>query len=278
MRHFLIHCLFVLPILTIYVTFVPAVLHAQIHTESWDSYLAKFGDQPASVLVDMGLNASAPDKRYPYLVVVGPKAHSSNKYGLPDNEEISQLETILDATDNFITGITAKVLAGTVTYNGERLNYYYVKDTTGIRNAIRRMYNRSFKDYQFKLSVKSDPQWLTYSTFLYPSEETLNWMDNNKLITVLLQSGDSLTKPRNIVYAACFKTDSSRSAFMAFVTGNGYTVQKSPTVKNYTFPECILFSRFGYIKMDSINIVTTTIKEEVKKHNGFYDGWSAPLK
>ena len=254
----------------------PAVTHGQ--TEIWDSYMSKLGDKPASILVDMGLNANAPDKRYPYLVITGPYAQKSDKKGLPEKQEINALEEILDASSNFITGITAKVLAGTVTYNSQRLNYYYVKDTTGIRNAIMRMYNRSFKGYKFALSIKPDAQWLMYSTFLYPSEETQNWMENNKVMTRLLQSGDSLTKPRNIVYAACFHTDSSRVAFASFVTGTGYSIQKSLTIKSDTDPLCLIFSKFGYIKKDSVDVVTSGLKEELHKHNGVYDGWNAPLK
>ncbi len=226
----------------------------------------------------MGLMANAPDKRYPFLVITGPQAHNCDKNGIPASDEIETLERVLDATGDFLTGLTAKVLAGTYTHNCQRVNYYYVKDTTGIRNAIYRLYNRTYKDYKFVINIKQDPYWRNYLTFLYPSEETQNWMENNKVVTTMLQSGDSLTKQRNITFAACFKSDTARTAFSDFATGKGYTIQKSPTVKSGTHALCLLFSKYNYVQMDTLNKYTFEIKKEITKHDGAYDGWSAPLK
>jgi len=44
--------------------------HAQ---ENWDTYMAKFGNKPGSVLVDMGLMAKAPDKLLSFLVITAPR-------------------------------------------------------------------------------------------------------------------------------------------------------------------------------------------------------------
>lgn len=247
-------------------------------TENWDSYLATVSGKPASVLVDLGLFSTAPDKRYPFVVITGPQTQTLNDKGIPNKMEIKDLEQILDVTTNFITGITARVLAGTFTYNNERLNYYYVKDTTGVRNAILRVYNRNFKAYKFVINIKPDPQWLNYLTFLYPSEAALNLMENNKVIMQLLQSGDSLRQKRDIRFATCFKTDTARAAFATYLTEKGYTLQKSPLLKKSEYPLCQLFSRFGSVKADSISIITAEIKLEAKKHNGLYSGWDATLK
>lgn len=148
-----------------------ATTYAQ-HEEKWDTYVAMFGDKYGSVLVDMARISSAPDKSLPYLVVTGPRAHKCDKRGIPDKEEIDMLEAILDATGSFLTGATPKALVGTFTSNCERLNYYYVKDTTAVRNAIARMYNRNYKDYSYKISIRPDAEWSTYRTFLYPTDET----------------------------------------------------------------------------------------------------------
>ena len=240
--------------------------------------MAKFGDKPGSVLVDMGQFAVAPDKRYPFLVSTGPHTTDCKKNGIPSDNEISNMEQALDATSGFLTGITAKVLVGTLTYNCERLNYYYVKDTAGIRNAIMRMYKRSFPHYDFAVNIKYDPTWSTYLTFLYPSDETKNWMENTRIITQLLQTGDSLKKKRDISFIACFPTDTARDAFSGFVANAGYTVRKTNTLKRVEQGQCITFSRFGPVQIDTLCAQTTRLKTEVKKHNGFYAGWDATLR
>lgn len=253
-------------------------LTASAQTELWDTYISKVGDKPATILLDMNLVLSAPDRRYPYLVITGPQAHNCGKNGMPNSDEIMTLESILDATGNFLTGVTPKVLVGTVMYNCQRNNYYYVKDTVAIKNALRRMYNRNFKDYSYTLTIKPDPQWLSYRTFLYPNDETQNWMDNNRIITTMLQQGDSLRQERTISFAACFATDTARSAFTTYITAKGYTVDKTHTTKLPDAPQCLVFSKLGAIKVDSINTITFEIRNEVKRHSGIYNGWNAPLK
>ena len=259
---------------TILYSLLICTAHAQ--TEHWDTYMAKFGDKPGSVLVNMGYKDYAPDRRYPYLVITGPQALNCNKEGLPNKEEIDVLEGILDATDNFITGVTAKVLVGTFTYNRERLNYYYVKDTVGIRNAIMRLYNRNYKNYKYAINMKPDKEWNTYLTFLYPDKETLIWMDNDKIITGMLDAGDDLSKERNINFDLYFKSDTGRMAFSDFAHSKGYKTElKSADNRNY--PYQLIVSKFTLVKMDALNTMTKELKSELGKYDSFYNGWGAPL-
>ncbi len=246
--------------------------------EQWDTYMAKFGDKPGSVLVDLNLYNTAPDKKYPNLVITGPRAHKCNAKGLPETSEIDALEDILTSTDNFLTGVTAKVLCGTFTYKCERLNYYYVKDTVGIRNALARMYGRSYKDYDYAVNIKSDPDWVTYRTFLYPDEATQNWMENDKIVTKLLQTGDSLTMKRDVIFSFYFRTDTDRVAFANYAAGRGYKTQQpeSPKGESKSYP--LLVSTYAYVKMDAICALSTDLKKEARLHHGIYNYWTAPFK
>jgi Family of unknown function (DUF695)/Regulator of ribonuclease activity B len=246
---------------------------ANAQNEHWDTYMAKFGNKPASVLVDMGQVTVAPDQKYQNLVITGPRVQNCNKQGLPDKEEINTLEDILDGTGNFLTGVTPKVLVGTVTYNCERLNYYYVKDTVGIRNAIARMYGKSYPNYTYTIRIKHDPEWVSYRTFLYPDEPTLNWMENDKIITKMIQQGDTAHTLRDINFDLFFKTDTDRSAFVVFAKTKGYKVAAMPAPKNANAPFEVVVATLNYIKMDIINPMTEELKAAAKKHHGFFSGW-----
>ena len=269
-----------------YIILIQAVLFAFIFSpasgqnDGWDTYIAKFGDKPGSVLVDMGLINTAPDKRYPYLVITGPQVHKCNADGLPDKEEIDQLEEILSATDNFLTGVTAKMLTGTFSYNCERLNYYYVKDTVGIRNALMRMYRRSYPDYSYVINMKKDQEWVTYRTLLYPDEKVKNWMENDKVITKMMQDGDSLTGQRDISFDLYFKTDTDRTAFASYAGTHGFDVtvpNSDPVSKGTQMPYELTISKYSYVKMDGMVAMTEEIKQQVRQHHGVYGGWIAPL-
>ncbi len=254
------------------------VFKAGAQTERWDTYMAKFGDKPGSVLVDMGYKDMAPDSRYPFLVVTGPKAQDCNKQKLPNSEEIDRMEEILDATTNFITGVTAKVLVGTFTYNCERLNYYYVKDTMGVRYAIMRMYNRNYTNYEYAINMKADREWSAYRAFLYPNEETLNWMENDKTIAKMLQQGDSLTASRDINFELYFKTDTGRRSFIGFANQKGYRTDTTQVSQSANVPFELVLTKHARVSMDAINDMTGAIKAELKKYNSIYVGWNAPLK
>jgi len=246
-------------------------------TEQWDTYMAKFDGKPGSVLVDMGYKDAAPDSKYPFLVVTGPQAMDCDKKGIPANEEIDKLEEILGATGSFMNGVTAKVLVGTLTYNCERVNYYYVKDTFGVRTAIARMYTKMYPNYTYAVNLKADKLWTTYRTFLYPDRETLNWMENNKIVTEMLRGGDSLTKPRDVVFELYFKTDTGRSSFVAYAQRKGYKTDTTQASKSPNMPYQLIIKKYGPVKMDLVNEWTTDLKNELKKYSSIYAGWSAPL-
>ncbi len=237
--------------------------------------MAKFGDKPGSVLVNLALMERAPDSKYPYLLITGPKAQNCDARGLPGKEEIDVLEDILRSTDNFITGVTAKVLTGTFTYDCERLNYYYVKDTMGIRNAIMRMYNRGYKNYSYAINMKYDPQWATYRTLLYPDEETQEWMENTKIISKMTEAGDSLKTPRDINFNFYFRSDTDRNAFADFAHAKGYKVNLLAFSKSSTASFEAIVYKNAFVKTDLIQAMANELKAEARKHHGVYDGWDA---
>lgn len=237
-----------------------------------------FGDKRGSVLVDMGLARTAPDSRYKYLVVTGPRTKACDKQGMPDTDEIPVLEEILGLTSNFITGVTAKVLAGTFTSNCERLNYYYVKDTTGVRNAVARAYNRSFGNYSYVITMRPDPDWLSYRTFLYPSEQTQDWMMYNRVTSELKQHGDSLKAIRKVKFDLYFGADTARAKFVKSIAGKGYVVEREFAIKNEATPYGIIVSKESDLRRPVVDSMVRTLRVEAVKQGGYLDMWDAAVK
>ncbi len=245
--------------------------------EQWDTYMAKFAGKPGSIMVDLGLQEKAPDKLYPYLVITGPKTVNCDHQGLPDKDQINAMEEILDASSNFITGITAKKLTGTFTCNCERLNYYYVKDTVSIRNALQRMYARSFPNYEYVLKMKLDKEWKTYRTFLYPTENDQIWMENNKLLTGMIAKGDSLIKIRPIQFVANFTKDSMRNLFINDIAAAGFITKIANDSMLSNYPYLAMITQTIYPKIEIIDSINVIIKNTAQKYKGIYNGWSSPI-
>lgn len=246
--------------------------------ENWDTYMARYGSKPGSVLVDMALAAKAPDKLLPFLVVVGPKARECrNPSGIPDTSEINTLENILNVTGSFLSGATAKKLAGTFTYNCERLNYYYVRDTTAVRSAITRIFATHYPLYNYTLKIKHDPLWITYRTFLYPDSTATEWMATDKELLKLLQSGDYLSQPRSITHNLLFTSDTGRASFALYASQHRYTITSTKNANTTSLPYEIKVSRYGYPLMDSLMLMKSELTQAAKKYRGYYEGWDATL-
>ncbi len=244
--------------------------------ENWDAYMARYGSKPGSVMVDMGLSAAAPDKLLPYLVITGPRARPcSNPNGMPDTSEINEMETMLEVTGGILSGVTAKKLAGTFTYNCERLNYYYVRDTVPVRNAINRLYKTHYGSYTHTLKIKHDPMWLSYRTFLYPDSTTQSWMANNKAILAMVQGGDNLAGPRDITHTLYFTSDSARTAFANYATSHRYKVAGTSNAKTIVMPYEIVVGRNSRVVMDSIMAMESELRVAAKPLGGYYKGWEA---
>lgn len=243
--------------------------------EKWDTYLAMYGDKPGSVLVDMGLANTAPDKKMPYLVITGPKTHTCDKRGMPTAAEIDKLEEILDNTTSYLGSITAKTLAGTFTYNCERLNYYYVVDTMGIRTALARMYGKSFADYDYAVRIKSDPAWISYRTFLFPDEKTQHWMANSKIMAAMLEMGDDLKAKRDINFKFHFQSVEDRTKFAEAVRGHDYKADKLFTTGD-GMVYGIAVSKHDQVRTGLLDSMTTELTTIGKKFNAIYIGWEAP--
>lgn len=223
----------------------------------------------------MSLIGSVPDRKYPNLVITGPQAKNCNAQGVPDVSEIATLEEMLTATSNFITGVTPKVLAGTFTYNCQRLNYYYVKDTAGLRNALARVYGRTYKDHNYVIKIKHDPEWSVYKTFLYPDGATQNWMENNKVISGMMMRGDSVKIPREVTFNFYFDTEADRTAFEQEANAKEYiTKRKTQSRKKPVLYVVVLYKNTA-VQHEIMNKITSELKELAKAHHGHYQGWDA---
>jgi len=246
--------------------------------ENWDTYMARIDGKPASILVDMGLFDKAPEHRMPFLVITGPRARNCSKDGIPYRDEIPELEEILDATTSFITGVMPLRLCGTYTHQCQRLNYYYMKDSFGVRTAIQRMYRRNFKDRDYVLNIRYDPEWRTYLTFLYPTDGMKTWMENEKIMMHMLQNGDSLTAARDIIFEAAFPTDSITTVFTDFLRLHGYDLRSTEKLHSRIAANKVVFYRHAKVNIDTLNTWTGALKQEIDTLGGIYNGWTAPVK
>ena len=121
--------------------------------------------------------------------------------------------------------------------------------------------------------MKLDRKWESYTNFLYPNEETIEFMQNLKVVTKLEDAGDKLDQPRQVDYYLYFATDKDRKAFIDLAVKNNFKVEASDLMKDTKLR--LHLTRVDKVDVNSITKVTYQLKKDVARFNGEFDGWES---
>jgi hypothetical protein len=259
------------PLLIVAAIFFSSFLNAQ--KEEWDVYLAKYEKGPSSTMLNMALKRIAPVKTLPFIIVTGVKFNDCTADGFPTEKEFLSLYKVSDSVKTIMDGATKNKLAGTFTYQCERLDYYYVADTTGIREKLRKLYDAQFKSYVPYTNIKADKDWQFYLDFIYPNEETREIIGNQKMVTKLQEAGDKLDKPRQVDHWIYFPSEKDRNCFVPYLIQHNFKIETGEKTADTKQRIKLHILRTDKVDLPSINKLTLELRKEAKKCNGDYDGW-----
>jgi uncharacterized protein (TIGR01619 family) len=242
-------------------------------SENWDVYMAQYEKAVGATVINMSLKQFAPNKQFPYLLKTGVKLINCTENGLPSKEEFETLYQISDRMKSLIDSNAKNKSVGTFSYTCERTDYYYLNDSTGIRKVLELAYQKDFPKYQSSITIKNDENWEAYLTFLYPNEETYEYMTNEKVILNLTKEGDNLSKPRQVDHWLYFNTEEDRNKFIPYALSEKYKVESKKFIKDAKLKYQLQISRIDFIDIGSISKVTLKLRKKAKELNGGYDGW-----
>lgn len=251
--------------------FVSSTLVAQ--EENWEVYLAQYEKGPGSTIVKMGIRGTAPDKSFPFLFSAGVKFTECGSEGLPVSSEFETLNRISDSIVATVNRLIKNIIVGTFTYQCERRDYFYVSDTAGLRQYLINLISKHFPGYTPAFNIKPDKDWEAYLQFLYPNEETMEYIKNEKVLTHLQNSGDKLEKARQVDHWVYFKTDADRNCFIQYATRNHFKIESKEKQNDLKLPYKLQLSRTDKIDLPSISKITLELERQARKCNGDYDGW-----
>ena len=141
-------------------------------SDDWDCYPLLVDSEPASIYLNLGLKADAPNQTQTYMSYVRVFMRQARPDGLSSHEEFEDLTGLEDAlTDNF-SGSTHTTYVGRNTSSRNRDFYFYTADEARfVTLALDAMARHP--QYQFEIGGRTDPDWDTYLGFLYPSPDDL---------------------------------------------------------------------------------------------------------
>lgn len=247
---------------------------AQQDDGQWDVYMAQYEKGVGTTLINMGLKSKAPDRNYRFLLSTGVHFSDCTDDGFPSQAEFQKLYVVSDSVKKLVDLSVSNILAGTFTYQCDRKDYYYIKDTANIRQKLSALYKKRFASYQPIINIKEDASWDAYLSFLYPNEETMEYMTNQKVVMKLQDAGDKLDKERPVDHWLYFPDEKSRDSFIVYAKAKDFKIE-SKEMREVAKPFQLHISRVDKVDLPSISTLTLELRREAKKYNGDYDGWEA---
>ncbi len=249
-----------------------------VMSDQWEMYFAPVDEEPAAILVDLGIAESIPDDERPMLLWMWLQMQSPDENGFASEEEEPQLVKIEDAFIDAVELTTGATFVGRVTTCGRREFYFYAKSDEGFEDTIAEAME-PFEGYEFETGVQEDEEWRQYQEVLLPGPEDSQQIFNRHVIENLMESGDTLTTPRPVDHFASFPTKADRAAFIQAAKDAGYEVisEKYNKEPDCETPFTVGLQRVSAVEFDIIDEMTFELFDLAMENNGDYEGWGAPV-
>jgi uncharacterized protein (TIGR01619 family) len=254
---------------------LPITLPAQ--EAQWETYMGQYEKGPGSTILNMSIKNIAPVKDLPFLLVTGITFEKCTADGLPEQEAFPQLYKVSEAVKLSVDSAVINIFAGAFTYQCERLNYYYIKDTAGIRKKLNKLYADSFPGSKFYTNIKVDKIWQAYLDFLFPNALSLEFMLNEKLLLKLKEAGDHLDKERPVNHLIYFTSEADEQCFIPYVLKQHFKIAAKEKTDDLKHPFKLQISRTDKVDLSTISAITIDLKRMAMKCNGEYDGWETAV-
>jgi uncharacterized protein (TIGR01619 family) len=251
----------------------------QNQTENWQSYIASYDEnKPGSTTVRMDIFNQTPMPEYNYVLVTGLTYKSDREDGFPQDETFKLLHKFGDELIKLLNDNVENISVGTFMYNFQRLEYFYIKSDKGIENKLKKFYEINYPDNESYINLKVDKDWGYYRDFLYPSEDIKGYLEDQKVVEALRNAGDNLTKSRQVNHWAYFKSELEMKSFKTEIQKIGFKIQAFGKIEHDSTPFEIQFWKTDKVDLDSINPITSSLRELANKYNGSYDGWETSVE
>lgn len=247
------------------------------YSPAWEVYFCHIEDQPAFVSVDLALADIAPVASKPNLMEVAVALQTTDETGFPEAEKWGMLEKIEDVVVQLLEDKLDALFVGKTLHSGKRGLYFYSDQVLQLESCVEAV-KQKFPDYLLVSQATEDKDWEIYFQLLYPDDESMQRIQNTRVMQHLEAQGDQAFVPRKIKHWLYFKTALDRETVLKALTAQHYTLElaeEEPAEKIY--PQKLVVSRQNKADDETINEVTLALFRLAQQHNGEYDGWESPV-
>jgi len=244
-------------------------------SDDWDFYMLLVDDQPASIMVDLGIRPSVPLNSHGFMGYMRTTMNAPRPDGLSSQEEFDTLREIGDAVERAISSDgEAHIYVGRNTSGGHRDFYFYTINLENLHQCLEQVV-QAFPQYEFSLGGREDAGWSTYLNFLYPNPADKQRMMDRRVCEHLEIKGDDLDLEREIDHRAYFANKIRLKEYQSYLIENDYFDIQIGKTKPIFGTHFIDFKHIGAPKQ--VSGVVYDLFTKAVELGGEYDGWGCSV-
>jgi Family of unknown function (DUF695)/Regulator of ribonuclease activity B/Domain of unknown function (DUF4034) len=243
--------------------------------DRWETYPCTLDDHPSFITFNLGFAHRAAEPHHPHLAGFRLQLSSPDERGLPQGDELAQLNQLEDLLCERITPDQG-VQVGRVTGAGRRDLAFYVSLSDDECFALMDEVT-AHTGYGLALMHREDPRRDHYWQLLYPTPADWQRIHNRRVEAQLRDQGDPLTEARDIDHCALFPSASTREAFTMLLSDDFQVVSQHEATDRDTERFVIAFKHHGLPDQVSMHAPTLQLVALAEAQGGRYDGWGSPV-
>jgi len=153
--------------------------------------------------------------------------------------------------------------------------YFCAKHSKGLEKVVNTILKTS--DYVYESNVVKDTKWGFYETQLFPSELDFAHIQSAKIIFLLKEEGEDLDIQRDVEHYASFLTPTQKNKFINILLDLDLGYSFKDDISSDEFEHGVAFVKKHAVDEEAVKEVVQEIFAEIKKMQGYYEGWSTTL-
>jgi len=250
------------------------------YQDDWQSYLLNKNETISSTIVDLNFGQKtvvAPQENLVYLSV---ELCEPQENGMANKEEETELWKIEDDLMlAFYKNDINLSFAGQITTKNSRTFYFYTDNILLTEKTISAVLLK-YPKYVHELGHKMDSRKQTYFDLLYPPPRQMQQIKNRKVLNVLTENKDDLSKERAVTHWIYFGNMADLEKYEVFGENLGFEtlVKEKEAAENEDYTYKLVISRIDKVSHDVIDGYTLELWEKANELNGTYDGWETSVE
>lgn len=237
--------------------------------QDWGHYFTQINGQPASILLDLNALTGGNRTQRPFLCRLDVQCVAPSADGWPGDQEFARLIEIEEGLDANLAQAQDGQFVGSTTYNGERILFFYLAKQEGTEAVIQEGF-KDFPDYHWRHTLLEDPDWQGYLDFLYPSEEEMQVLQNERVLHHLKEAGDTLETPRRVDHWLYFPSVEALQQCKTAISTLNYQIEEESEQDGEW---CLQIYRDDSVESVVIDAATLELFRLAREVGGNYDGW-----